>query len=922
MQNPNPKGKGVGNYPEAQDNLFYQQQKQKSMEHEQQRGKPFPFYDNPYFNRGGSHNPTREQLYSSWQYEAADFEVDQVIEPGPKTEEVDVDGQKNPLILQHEDQEVLDASKLQLEASKLSFLPLLLGMGASALAGEAGAGMIGRGIVSGLVRGAMGKGAGGGAAPTTINNNVEQPGAAPGFESYSSIHEALSQSEHPSSIPQLNELGPEDVDPHEHEDGDHSDPIDDYDASAGGTDDPHGDIPVDGPVGEALEAALPALLHFYHSDESGADDPTIKALIDLLENEHPGTLDTEPTTDDLAHLDSLKTSKLSTGVLPITPQPGTQPGQTLPAPGTQELQNPVADPQGQVNPVSQGSCPNCGARVSPGQGVCPQCGSGVSVGMTPEVTQQGQVSPLGQSPVMGQPHMAVTDYRAHDEALRSLLARPDLAEHERQALNVAMAMRGSNMMLQNARERSWSKPPAPSMTPPQFEGMPREEAERMVAPFKEAASGGPTNPEQFKAVKDYLINSIQDPNELAQTLQDLIDNPGNYADILAQIQGQGDRPQPDPDPGVPPPMPDPSQMGMDPAAMGGMPPGGAPGGMPMQAKQAGPYQQWKERMMGQNPELDEQGRNVTPAVPPGHPMDVDMDPMVQPTALPAMPAGEYEQMLRNPNSPPIPHADVALQNAKFRQNILMDPRRMGASDSITPPCPNCGSHTTGMITDDGAAQCSACNHRWDTDMDVQGDKTPVATKAAADETMTPNPVGVPAADQTGQPDPSQNQNPNIWTDQSGQPLQVGQEYEMYSSRYDVPDTIRVTSLKPDSLEYTLTGTYGLEHRTAVSRQEAEMDGLTFLPTDQAEPEDEQPQPAENPMAAPADTHEYKLQASRLTSSLDNSWNSRLAGAKYTPMEQRELIDEVGMARNSEKLNLAGTHYVEEPEPDDFFIFGW
>jgi hypothetical protein len=46
---------------------------------------------------------------------------------------------------------------------------------------------------------------------------------------------------------------------------------------------------------------------------------------------------------------------------------------------------------------------------------------------------------------------------------------------------------------------------------------------------------------------------------------------------------------------------------------------------------------------------------------------------------------------------------------------------------------------------------------------------------------------------------------------------------------------------------------------------------------------------------------------------------RTAGAKYTPTEQREFINESGTARNRDKLNLAGTHY--EDEIDDLFPFG-
>ena len=47
--------------------------------------------------------------------------------------------------------------------------------------------------------------------------------------------------------------------------------------------------------------------------------------------------------------------------------------------------------------------------------------------------------------------------------------------------------------------------------------------------------------------------------------------------------------------------------------------------------------------------------------------------------------------------------------------------------------------------------------------------------------------------------------------------------------------------------------------------------------------------------------------------------AKTAGRHYTPIEQRELIDEYGQARNADKLNLEGTHYAEAD--DDYFLFG-
>jgi hypothetical protein len=43
--------------------------------------------------------------------------------------------------------------------------------------------------------------------------------------------------------------------------------------------------------------------------------------------------------------------------------------------------------------------------------------------------------------------------------------------------------------------------------------------------------------------------------------------------------------------------------------------------------------------------------------------------------------------------------------------------------------------------------------------------------------------------------------------------------------------------------------------------------------------------------------------------LDANAVERTAGAKFSPREQKEFIDEDGVARNADRLNLDGTHYV-------------
>jgi hypothetical protein len=57
---------------------------------------------------------------------------------------------------------------------------------------------------------------------------------------------------------------------------------------------------------------------------------------------------------------------------------------------------------------------------------------------------------------------------------------------------------------------------------------------------------------------------------------------------------------------------------------------------------------------------------------------------------------------------------------------------------------------------------------------------------------------------------------------------------------------------------------------------------------------------------------------------DGSWENRTAGAHYTPSQQRELIDEEGVARNADKLDLSHTHYEARRNTTtaDDFAFGW
>lgn len=66
-----------------------------------------------------------------------------------------------------------------------------------------------------------------------------------------------------------------------------------------------------------------------------------------------------------------------------------------------------------------------------------------------------------------------------------------------------------------------------------------------------------------------------------------------------------------------------------------------------------------------------------------------------------------------------------------------------------------------------------------------------------------------------------------WVDTDGSPLKVGREYEMKSKQYDIPDIVRIIAVKPDSLEFEITSQFGLNHKTELTRQEANMEKITF-----------------------------------------------------------------------------------------------
>lgn len=621
---------------------------------------------------------------------------------------------------------------------------------------------------------------GGSQAPSDPTGGAGMLGQTPTLQQVS--HVVLADTDTPTSlkdIPGADSGDPEDADTGEFNDGsDTTNPENAERDEAGGADTPADKQDNDTPGIALLKHLWPYALAYYASDESGADDPLIKALDEALEKDHPGYKEKgkDFNLDGLiehfvgGHLKSQKHAALP-------PAPG-MPNAALP---------PVAPPAVGPNP-SLHACPVCGALLD-ASGVCHQCGFG------------GPNQPQAQ-----QINRAVT----------------------------------------------------PGTT------------------AKTADTQGPVTPEQQKLVAQFLIEHGRS-NEIPTMLDP--NTSWQYADILQQIQRRVQTPAP--------PVAVPSQPPPPPGAMPGMDPSaGAP--------------------------------------------------------------------------PPDPNQQVAAAVARF------------AADNIAPKCPKCGSHTTGIVGED-AARCHACGNQFSISVKKMADKFD-----HQDLHATP----IDDVDNDNHAEADQDDVTYNWETTDGTRLEPGKEYEMHSENYSVPDIVKIVAVKPDELVYRIEGEFAdLEDEGTIDRQTAKLEGLTFVPVDNADvtpnspSADKQPRVNTEPTPASAvpftssfdfssehvanqvqeDTNSalastaqmpkveppaeaaWLVEGTNLAGSVPAPWEtplpdltggeikpeastgdadwlldgvpaSRIAGAKFSPQQQREFIDEDGEARNLDRLDLENTHY--------------
>jgi DNA-directed RNA polymerase subunit M/transcription elongation factor TFIIS/DNA-directed RNA polymerase subunit RPC12/RpoP len=157
----------------------------------------------------------------------------------------------------------------------------------------------------------------------------------------------------------------------------------------------------DSPGVERAKMLGPMLMHYFHSEESAANDPILRALHEQLESENPGYLDRVGPEHEDAMERLLQSMKEPQGVHAHLHEAAPVYQNTELAPGQQSM---FPGGQGQVNQgvfpgtmQTQGRCPYCGS-VTTADGSCPQCGA--------KTDPMGGANPPAQGPGMG-PGMGV-----------------------------------------------------------------------------------------------------------------------------------------------------------------------------------------------------------------------------------------------------------------------------------------------------------------------------------------------------------------------------------------------------------------------------------------------------------------------------------------------------------------------------------
>lgn len=645
-----------------------------------------------------------------------------------------------------------------------------------------------------------------------------------------------------------------------------------------------GQFSPDGPGIQRMEMLMPLIEKYYHSDESGADDPMLKGLHEMLEAENPGYLNGADTEAAERFMQNKKQpDHVHAGILHEAIMPPMQQGnlqaqqQALDPTGLNPSLQPQA-PSSQVPPgggAQQGHCPNCGG-VTQTDGSCPQCGA---AGAT-------QAQPVPGGPSMA-PHPQTF---AHIDLLASFV---DSANHQ-----------------------------------------------------------GPVTPEQIAAVQQYLIQEGR-VDEVPNVPLD----PGNpeYAKILSEIQNNPTTPPtvtPEEQTQPPPPQPQ---------APGGMPvPGmgaGEAGGQPMQpmssflpdftaADNIAPRcPQCGSGTTGMVGDQDHSARchscqhvwkvgdvlsdenygqtSIAKTALRDERQHDGQGEQANPVGVPAAQQGEQMNQGGDEDSS-LTWKDSTGAPLKAGQQYQMVNPSFSLPDLIR----------IERVKPDGIDVTllgTYANDPSQHDPNMLSSSTPISKQDMELQELSFEPVNRTADDQNNEPPPGSAAPGHAQVPPSGQTTdeQSASEPQMAAQSSVDPDCPRCghreftsSMITAEATEHScfrcghdwVTEEKGLEREAGID--------LEWINEDDSA-DDLSPRRAEMTRAAVQSRSisdiaekDERLQAVREHSRHEKEARTeRLAGKNFTPREQRELIDEDGIARNSDMLDLAGTHYKHSREAE-------
>jgi hypothetical protein len=709
-------------------------------------------------------------------------------------------------------------------------------------------------------------------------------------------HGRFADYETPSSVPDIGVKhdDPEDVDQKEFNDQDKSpsNPMNPnlQDSGASGEDEvrkdmgkpSQGQFAPDGPGIQRMEMLMPLIEKYYHSDESGASDPMLQGLHEMLEAENPGYLngaDAEAAERFMhnkkkpehvhaavhqsimppmqqGNLTAQQQALDPTGLNPsMQPQPGAPSSQTPPGGGAQ-----------------QGHCPHCGG-VTQADGSCPQCGAGASP---------------AAAPLPGGPSQAAQPQTfAHTDLLASFV---DSANHQ-----------------------------------------------------------GPVTPEQIAAVQQYLIQEGR-----VDEVPNVPIDPGNpeYAKILAEVQGNPNVPPTvTPEEQTQPPAPQPS-------APGGMPvPGMAPGetgGQPMQ-----PMSSFLPDFTAADniaPRCPKCGSGTTGLIGDQEHNarchscrhvwkigDLVSDENYGQTSISKVALRDERQhggdAQGNPMGVPAAEQEGQTNQGGDEDSSLTWKDSTGAPlkagqqyQMVNPTFTLPDLIRVERVKPDGIDVTllgTYANDPSQHDPNTLTSSTPISRQDMEMRQLSFEPIGQTADEQGNEPPPGSAAPGHAQVPPSGQTTdeQAASEPQMAAQSSVDPDCPRCghreftsSMITPEATEHScfrcghdwVTEEEGMEHEAGID--------LEWLNEDD-DADDLSPRRAEMARAAIqsrsiADIAEKDDRLRAVREHLQSeklARNERLAGKHFSPREQRELIDEDGIARNSDMLNLDGTHYKSPQE---------